>query len=156
VKATPTYISGTPSTPKVAPVLPVSSSIDDMVRRQFEICLVDILFWLPSTPAVALVSPVGLSEPSALPRTSVTESTSVDDMVRWQFEICLVDILCWPDFDVVSLRSKFSFPPSLVAPVSNIQEAPEDGDGDSESDDFYCSLAVALPRGPSTRAELHR
>jgi hypothetical protein len=91
-------------------------------------CLVDILFWLPSTPAVALVSPVGLSEPSSLPRTSVTESSSVDDMVRWQFEICLVDIICWPDFGVVSLRktpAKFSFPPSPVAPVSNIQEAPE-------------------------------
>jgi hypothetical protein len=70
------------------------------------------------------------------------------DMVRWQFEICLLDILCWPDFDLVSLRktpAKDPFPPSPVAPVSDIQEAPEDDDDDgSEPDDFCCSPSVEL------------
>jgi hypothetical protein len=69
-------------------------------------------------------------------------------MVRWQFEICLLDILCWPDFDLVSLRktpAKDPFPPSPVAPVSDIQEAPEDDDDDgSEPDDFCCSPSVEL------------
>jgi hypothetical protein len=146
VKATHTSVSWVPSTPVVAPVLPVvkskpnpslpttsmtdSDSVDEIVRRQFEMCLVDILFWLHSTSAVAPLSPIVLSEPSSLPRTSVTVASSVDDMVRWQFEICLVDILCWHDFDVVSLRktpAKFSFPPSPVAAVSKIHSRSSGG-----------------------------
>jgi hypothetical protein len=80
----------------------------------------------------------------------VTDSSSVDIdiIIKYQFDICLFDILFWPYFDLVSLRktpAKFSVPPSPVAPVSNIQKAPEDGDDDdSESDDFHSSPIVEL------------
>jgi hypothetical protein len=135
-----------------------SDSVDEIVRRRFEMCLVDILFWLPSTPAVAPLSPIVfpavaplspivLSEPSSLPRTSVTVASSVDNMVRWQFEICLLDILFWPNFNVVSLKktpAKVSFTHTSVAPVAEIHAAAEIDDDDSESDDFYCSPAVEL------------
>jgi hypothetical protein len=40
--------------------------------------------------------------------------------------------------------AKVSFPPSPVAPVSNIHEAPDEGDSDPEFDDFRSSPTVEL------------
>jgi hypothetical protein len=106
--------------------------------------------WFPSTPVVAPGSPAVLSKSnSVLQRTPVTDSSSgdIDIIIKYQFDICLFDILFWPNFDVVSLRKtpdKVSFSPSPVAPVSNFHEAPEDGDSDSELDDFHSSPIVEL------------
>jgi hypothetical protein len=101
---------------------------------------------VPSTPG----SPAVLSKSnSVLQRTPVTDSSSgeIDIVIKYQFDICLFDILFWPNFDLVSLRktpAKVSFPPSPVAPVSNIHEAPDEGDSDPELDDFRSSPTVEL------------
>jgi hypothetical protein len=81
---------------------------------------------------MAPVSPVTLAKPISSPRTSVIDS---DEIVRWQFEICHVDILFWPNFDLFFLRktlAKVSFTPTSVAPVAEIHEVADIGDGDLE------------------------
>jgi hypothetical protein len=92
VRTTPTSISWLPSTPLVAPalpavkskpnpVLPESNSIDDMIRWQFEICLLDILFWpefdvvsLRKTPAKVSFTPTLVASV-----TEIHEVAEIDD-----------------------------------------------------------------------------
>jgi hypothetical protein len=87
VRTTPTSISWLPSTPVVAPVspafkskpnpvLPESSSIDDMVRWQFEICLLDILCW----PDFDLVSLRKIPAKDPFTPTSVAPVAKIHDI----------------------------------------------------------------------------